>query len=45
MVARLGDGLAQISHKDELVGRVNNVLRVVKESGFTSYSNDLDYVE
>lgn len=34
-----------ISHKDELVGRVNNVLRVVKESGFTSYSNDVDYVE
>ena len=33
-----------ISHKDELVGRVNNVLRVVKESGFTSYSNDVDYV-
>ena len=34
-----------ISHKDELVGRVNNVLRVIKENGFTSYSNDLDYVE
>jgi DNA repair exonuclease SbcCD ATPase subunit len=33
-----------ISHKDELIGRVNNVLRVVKESGFTSYSNSLDYV-
>ena len=33
-----------ISHKDELVGRVNNVLRVVKEGGFTSYSNDVDYV-
>jgi len=33
-----------ISHKDELVGRVNNVLRVVKENGFTSYSNDIDYV-
>ena len=33
-----------ISHKDELVGRVNNVLRVIKESGFTSYSNDIDYV-
>ena len=33
-----------ISHKDELVGRVNNVLRVVKENGFTSYSNSLDYV-
>ena len=34
-----------ISHKDELVGRVNNVLRVIKENGFTSYSNDTDYVE
>jgi DNA repair exonuclease SbcCD ATPase subunit len=33
-----------ISHKDELVGRVNNVLRVIKENGFTSYSNDIDYV-
>lgn len=34
-----------ISHKDELVGRVNNVLHVIKENGFTSYSNDVDYVE
>jgi len=34
-----------ISHKDELVGRVNNVLRVIKENGFTSYSNDVDFVE
>lgn len=34
-----------ISHKDELVGRVNNVLRVVKENGFTSYSNNVDYVD
>jgi DNA repair exonuclease SbcCD ATPase subunit len=34
-----------ISHKDELIGRVNNVLKVVKENGFTSYSNDVDYVE
>jgi len=33
-----------ISHKDELVGRVNNVLRVIKENGYTSYSNSLDYV-
>jgi DNA repair exonuclease SbcCD ATPase subunit len=33
-----------ISHKDELIGRVNNVLRVVKENGYTSYSNSLDYV-
>jgi DNA repair exonuclease SbcCD ATPase subunit len=34
-----------ISHKDELVGRVNNVLHVVKQNGFTSYINDVDYVE
>lgn len=34
-----------ISHKEELIGRVNNVLRVVKESGFTSYSNDVDLIE
>ena len=34
-----------ISHKDELIGRVNHVLRVVKENGYTSYANDLDVVE
>jgi len=34
-----------ISHKDELIGRVNNVLKVIKENGFTSYSNDIDFVE
>ena len=34
-----------ISHKDELVGRVNYVMRVVKENGFTSYENDIDYIE
>jgi DNA repair exonuclease SbcCD ATPase subunit len=34
-----------ISHKDELIGRVNNVLKVIKENGFTSYSNDVEYVE
>jgi DNA repair exonuclease SbcCD ATPase subunit len=34
-----------ISHKDELVGRVNHILKVVKENGFTSYENDLDVVE
>lgn len=33
-----------ISHKDELIGRVNNVLRVVKENGFTSYSSSSEYV-
>ena len=34
-----------ISHKDELIGRVNNVLKVIKENGFTSYSNDLEIME
>lgn len=34
-----------ISHKDELIGRVNNVLRVVKENGFTSYATDSEYIE
>lgn len=29
-----------ISHKEELVGRVTNVLRVIKSNGFTTYSND-----
>ena len=31
-----------VSHKDELAGRVNNVLSVVKENGFTSYNTDVD---
>tara|TARA_B100001057_G_C22860353_1_gene954270 strand:- start:43 stop:1815 length:1773 start_codon:yes stop_codon:yes gene_type:complete len=34
-----------ISHKDELQGRVQNVLKVVKENGFTSYANDVDIVQ
>ena len=34
-----------ISHKDELVGRVNHVMKVIKENGFTSYANDIDIVE
>ena len=31
-----------VSHKDELAGRVNNVLNVVKENGFTSYNTDVE---
>jgi DNA repair exonuclease SbcCD ATPase subunit len=34
-----------ISHKDELIGRVNTVLRVIKENGFTSYDTNPEYVE
>jgi DNA repair exonuclease SbcCD ATPase subunit len=33
-----------ISHRDDLTSRVNHVLRVVKENGFTSYSNDVEIV-
>jgi DNA repair exonuclease SbcCD ATPase subunit len=33
-----------ISHKDELVSRVNSVLKVIKENGFTNYSNDVDII-
>ena len=34
-----------ISHKDELVGRVNDILNVVKEDGFTSFSCDKEILE
>jgi DNA repair exonuclease SbcCD ATPase subunit len=34
-----------ISHKDELIGRVNNVMKVIKENGFTSYENDIEIIE
>lgn len=33
-----------ISHRDDLVSRVNQVLKVIKENGFTSYSNDIEIV-
>jgi DNA repair exonuclease SbcCD ATPase subunit len=33
-----------ISHRDELAGRVENILRVVKSNGFTEYNNDIDIV-
>jgi DNA repair exonuclease SbcCD ATPase subunit len=32
-----------VSHRDELAGRVENILKVVKENGFTSYSTDVDH--
>jgi DNA repair exonuclease SbcCD ATPase subunit len=34
-----------ISHKDELIGRVNHLMKVVKENGFTSYENDIEIVD
>jgi DNA repair exonuclease SbcCD ATPase subunit len=34
-----------ISHRDDLTSRVNHVLKVIKEGGFTSYSNDIEVIE
>ncbi len=34
-----------ISHRDDLTSRVNHVLKVIKENGFTNYSNDVEIVE
>ena len=31
-----------VSHKDELAGRVNNILKVIKENGFTHYDTDVE---
>ena len=31
-----------ISHRDELAGRVNNILWVIKEGGFTNFSSDVE---
>jgi DNA repair exonuclease SbcCD ATPase subunit len=31
-----------VSHRDELAGRVENILKVVKEGGFTSYNTDVE---
>jgi DNA repair exonuclease SbcCD ATPase subunit len=42
-MARDGDrSVWLVSHKDELAGRVNNVMKVVKENGFTNYNTDLE---
>jgi DNA repair exonuclease SbcCD ATPase subunit len=40
-----GKNIYLISHKDELIGRVNNVLKVIKEDGFTSYANSTEVFE
>jgi DNA repair exonuclease SbcCD ATPase subunit len=33
-----------ISHREELVGRVNNILKVVKENNFTTYETDIEII-
>ena len=40
-----GKNIFLVSHRDELVGRVNTVLKVTKENGFTSFAIDVDMVE
>ena len=45
MTREQGKNIFLVSHKEELVGRVNNVLTVIKEGGFTSYNTDTEYVE
>ena len=34
-----------ISHRDDLTNRVNHVLKVIKENGFTNFSNDVEIIE
>jgi DNA repair exonuclease SbcCD ATPase subunit len=34
-----------ISHRDDLTSRVNHVLKVIKENGFTNYSTDVDIIQ
>ena len=45
MTREQGKNIFLVSHKEELIGRVNNVLTVIKEGGFTSYNTDTEYVE
>jgi len=39
-----GKSIFLVSHREELSGRVNNILTVTKENGFTSYGNDITTV-
>jgi len=34
-----------ISHRDELIGRVNSVLQVTKENGFTTFSTETEIID
>jgi DNA repair exonuclease SbcCD ATPase subunit len=34
-----------ISHRDELVGRVNEVLQVTKENGFTTFNTEIEAID
>ena len=45
MVRESGRSLFLVSHRDELVGRVSDVLNVVKENGFTTFSQETETLE
>jgi DNA repair exonuclease SbcCD ATPase subunit len=40
-----GKNIFLISHRDELQGRVNTILKVTKENGFTTFNTDTEFVE
>ena len=40
-----GKNIILISHRDELVGRVSNILQVTKENGFTTFNTEIEMVE
>ena len=40
MVRERAKNIFVISHREELLNRVENILTVVKENGFTSFSNE-----
>ena len=44
MVREANRNIFLISHRDELVGRVGSVLKVIKEGGFTSFEDGNDEV-
>ena len=44
MTRERGKNVFLVSHKDELTGRVNSIMNVVKENGFTSIAEDLEIV-
>jgi hypothetical protein len=40
MVRERGRSLFLVSHREELQGRVSDVLNVIKENGFTTFSQE-----
>ena len=45
MVRDRGRSLFLVSHREELQGRVSDVLNVIKENGFTTFTQEEEMVE